>query len=67
MALPVMQPAPVTQPAPTPTLVVGTGFPRSPPAEDYLPEWVKEMRRTTGESYFTGAPDQFFRLQPQGT
>jgi len=46
-----------------PPLVVGTGTPVQP-VQDYVPDWVKELRRQTGDSYFTGSPDQFFRLQP---
>ncbi len=67
-------PPTVTLPAaapvvPTPvaatTPVVATGTPTTAPAEDHVPDFIKELRRQTGESFFTGTPDQFFRLQPR--
>ena len=54
----------ISTPVPATTPVVATGTPTTVSAEDNVPDFVKELRRQTGESFFTGTPDQFFRLQP---
>jgi hypothetical protein len=40
--------------------VDATPVPATPDPESFVPDFIKELRRLTGESFFSGTPDQFF-------